>query len=209
MEQLDLRSLSLMRDMKKLGPDLKEVREKLNKNWVPVWLHKPTDFRSTTKMPNFRLEDGQIKVAQSDYILIPDSASGYRRIWLVIMSLMVCTLGICNSMLMSVTERFKEIGTMKCLGALDKFVVTLFLLESMFLGMIASFLGWFIGFIAMILVAGMSKGWSVIGQISAMDVFLVFIEALAAGALLTVIATIAPAVQAARMPPAAALRVEI
>jgi cytochrome c2 len=60
-EQLDLRSNSLLRDMKKIGPDLKEVREKLNKNWVPVWLHKPTDFRPGTKMPNFRLNDGQVK----------------------------------------------------------------------------------------------------------------------------------------------------
>ena len=60
-EQLDLRSNSLLRDMKKIGPDLKEVREKLNRNWIPVWLHKPTDFRPNTKMPNFRLNDGQIK----------------------------------------------------------------------------------------------------------------------------------------------------
>ncbi|MGZ4812078.1 MAG: hypothetical protein ACXVZI_04865 [Terriglobales bacterium] len=60
-EQLDLRSSSLLRDMKKIGPDLKEVREKLNKNWIPVWLKKPTDFRPNTKMPNFRLNDDQIK----------------------------------------------------------------------------------------------------------------------------------------------------
>ena len=46
------------------------------------------------------------------------------------MSLLVCTVGITNSMLMAVTERFKEIGTMKCLGALDSFVVVLFMLES-------------------------------------------------------------------------------
>src|SRR5262249_9292677 len=50
-----------------------------------------------------------------------------RQIWLVVMSLVVCTVGISNSMLMSVTERFKEIGTMKCLGALDSFIVKLFL----------------------------------------------------------------------------------
>src|ERR1700732_2760976 len=38
-----------------------------------------------------------------------------RQVWLVTLSLIVCTVGIANSMLMSVTERFKEIGTMKCL----------------------------------------------------------------------------------------------
>ena len=46
-----------MQDMKKVGPNLKDVRLKLNKNWIPVWLKKPTDFRPTTKMPNFRLTD--------------------------------------------------------------------------------------------------------------------------------------------------------
>jgi cytochrome c551/c552 len=62
MEQLDLKSQSLMRDMKKIGPDLKEIRAKISaRGWVPVWLHKPTDFRPDTKMPNFRLNDEQIK----------------------------------------------------------------------------------------------------------------------------------------------------
>jgi len=75
-----------------------------------------------------------------------------RQIWLVTMSLIVCTVGIANSMLMSVTERFKEIGTMKCLGALDAFIVKLFLLEACFLGIIASFIGFAIGFTGAVLV---------------------------------------------------------
>ena len=60
-QQLDFESHSLMQDMKKVGPNLKDVRLKLNKNWIPVWLKKPTDFRPTTKMPNFRLTDHQIQ----------------------------------------------------------------------------------------------------------------------------------------------------
>jgi len=59
--QLDRSSKSLLQDMKKVGPNLKDVRLKLNKNWIPVWLKKPSDFRATTKMPNFRLNDDQIK----------------------------------------------------------------------------------------------------------------------------------------------------
>jgi len=61
-----------------------------------------------------------------------------RMTWLVSLSLVVCTVGITNSMLMSVTERFKEIGTMKCLGALNQFVVKLFMIEAFLLGVIAS-----------------------------------------------------------------------
>ena len=61
LQQLDFQSHSLMQDMKKVGPNLKDVRLKLNKNWIPVWLKKPSDFRPTTKMPNFRLNDRQIQ----------------------------------------------------------------------------------------------------------------------------------------------------
>ncbi|MGC2647215.1 MAG: hypothetical protein WA261_13130, partial [Candidatus Sulfotelmatobacter sp.] len=67
LQQLDYQSHSLMQDMKKVGPNLKDVRLKLNRNWIPVWLKKPTDFRPTTKMPNFRLSDHQIQ-AISAYI---------------------------------------------------------------------------------------------------------------------------------------------
>jgi mono/diheme cytochrome c family protein len=59
--QLDRTTKSLLQDMKKVGPNLKDVRLKLNKNWIPVWLKKPSDFRATTKMPNFRLTDEQIR----------------------------------------------------------------------------------------------------------------------------------------------------
>jgi cytochrome c551/c552 len=59
--QLDRTTKSLLQDMKKVGPNLKEIRLKLNKNWIPVRLKKPSDFRATTKMPNFRLNDDQVK----------------------------------------------------------------------------------------------------------------------------------------------------
>src|SRR5205814_4720501 len=77
---------------------------------------------------------------------IQEQEAHARQIWLVVMSLIVCTVGITNSMLMSVTERFKEIGTMKCLGALDSFIVKLFLIEACLLGMTASLIGYLIGF---------------------------------------------------------------
>jgi cytochrome c2 len=67
LQQLDFQSHSLMQDQKKVGPNLKDARLKLNKNWIPVWLKKPSDFRPTTKMPNFRLTDHQIQ-AISAYV---------------------------------------------------------------------------------------------------------------------------------------------
>ena len=38
-----------------------------------------------------------------------------RKIWILTISVLVTVMGIANAMLMSVTERFREIGTMKCL----------------------------------------------------------------------------------------------
>ncbi|MBI3404365.1 MAG: c-type cytochrome [Acidobacteria bacterium] len=61
LEQLSLKENGLMREEKKTGPSLKEVRMKLKKEWIPVWLEKTHDFRPTTKMPQFRLEKDQIQ----------------------------------------------------------------------------------------------------------------------------------------------------
>src|SRR5690349_337857 len=65
--------------------------------------------------------------------------------WLVALSLAVCVVGITNSMLMSVSERFREIGTMKCLGALSQFIVKIFMIEAIAMGAIASGMGWVVG----------------------------------------------------------------
>lgn len=138
-----------------------------------------------------------------------EMAAKNRQLWLVIMSLLVCTVGITNSMLMSVTERFKEIGTMKCLGALDIFVVELFLLESGLLGIVASFIGWLVGFISIALLAAVGHGWAMIGKIGFLPLLGTLGKAMFFGVLLTVIATIPPAIRAAQMPPAMALRTEI
>ncbi|MEW5975267.1 MAG: c-type cytochrome [Acidobacteriota bacterium] len=59
MEQEDVRSRSLLREIKKVAPSLKEVRVKLRKEWIPVWLENPHAYRPTTKMPAFRLEKDQ------------------------------------------------------------------------------------------------------------------------------------------------------
>ena len=59
--QLDRATKSLLQDMKKVGPNLKDIRLKLNRNWIPAWLKKPSAFRATTKMPDFRFNDEQIQ----------------------------------------------------------------------------------------------------------------------------------------------------
>jgi cytochrome c551/c552 len=52
-DQLNLQAKYLMQDQKKVGPNLKDVRLKLRKEWIPEWLKDPQAFRMGTKMPTF------------------------------------------------------------------------------------------------------------------------------------------------------------
>jgi cytochrome c551/c552 len=61
LQTLESVSSSLMRESKRVGPDLKEVRMKLRKEWIPVWLTQTHTFRPTTKMPQFRLEQDEVQ----------------------------------------------------------------------------------------------------------------------------------------------------
>lgn len=136
-------------------------------------------------------------------------ASENRMLWLSIMGLLVCTVGITNSMLMSVTERYKEIGTMKCLGALDSFIVKLFFIESTLLGFIASLLGFLLGWMLISLINLFTQGVIAFGGNFWLASLKLMLLSVSIGTLLTFLATIFPAIRAAKMPPSAALRVEI
>lgn len=133
-----------------------------------------------------------------------------RQNWLVVMSLLVSTVGVVNSMLMSVNERYREIGTMKCLGALDRLVVKVFLIEAGFTGLIASVAGALVGTGIMSLVL-----WGRFGGRFWMALASAFTEmvrnigiGIAIGTVLSLVAAFYPAWRAAKMPPAAALRSE-
>lgn len=52
-DQLNIQAKYLMQDQKKVGPNLKDVRVKLRKEWIPYWLENPQTFRPGTKMPRF------------------------------------------------------------------------------------------------------------------------------------------------------------
>ena len=138
-----------------------------------------------------------------------DPSDKVRMTWLTIMSLIVCLVGIVNAMLMSVTERYQEIGTMKCLGAYDGFIVQLFFIESLMTGLLSSFLGWILGFGSVVIIRLFSTGLKVFQYMEFGTSVLLLLVALAIGTVLSVLATIAPAYVASKMPAAAALRVEI
>ena len=124
--------------------------------------------------------------------------------WLVSMSLLVCFVGITNSMLMSVTERYKEIGTFKCLGALDKFIINLFLIESALLGFFGSLVGAIVGLLFVIL-----TNLSVLGNMDWGAVILNLFGCIAIGTFLSIAAAIPPAMRAAKMQAVDAMRSEV
>ncbi len=136
-------------------------------------------------------------------------ARAARQTWLVVMSLLVCAVGISNSMLMSVTERFREIGTMKCLGALDIFIVRLFLIESLLLGLLGSVVGALIGHAAGLLLYGWKGGWDLAAKLDWPAMLMYLLLSVLIGTVIAFVAAILPAKRAAQMPAAAALRSEV
>ena len=128
---------------------------------------------------------------------------------LVVLSLVVCTVGISNSMLMAVTERFKEIGTMKCLGALDGFIIKFFIIEAVLMGFFGSLAGAIFGFLMGIIIYMFKYGFKIMGMLNYGLLLEMMLVGILVGVVLSVIAAIGPAYRAASLPAAAALRIEI
>ncbi len=130
----------------------------------------------------------------------------HRQTFLAIISVLVAGVGITNSMLMSVTERFREIGTMKCLGAPDSFVVKLFFVEAAFMGLTSSAAGFILGLLGSLLLLAISSPGT---DFSLPKIGLVLLWSLMVGVFITFGAAYFPAQQAAKMPAASALRTDV
>ncbi|MEI6217603.1 MAG: FtsX-like permease family protein [bacterium] len=133
---------------------------------------------------------------------------GPRMGWLLFVSMLVCGIGICNAMLMTVTERFREIATLKCLGALDETILIIFVLESCLLGLVGgcggAVLGSLIGLGRMMI----AFGATCVRAVPVTDMFIGMGAAVGAGVVLASIAAVYPAFRAARLAPMEAMRIE-
>jgi predicted lysophospholipase L1 biosynthesis ABC-type transport system permease subunit len=128
--------------------------------------------------------------------------------WLVILSLLVCVVGIVNAQLMAVTERFREIGTMKCLGALDRFILRLFILEAGIQGLVGAGMGALIGAVFSLFSGWLRFGFGSLTLLSLSGLAISILIATAVGCLLSLLGVFYPALIAARMQPVEAMRVE-
>jgi putative ABC transport system permease protein len=135
-------------------------------------------------------------------------ATSAKQRWIVILSLLVCIVGIINAQLMSVTERFREIGTMKCLGALDRFIVRLFILEALMQGLAGSVAGAVLGALAAAIASVSTFGLAALATTPWLSIASSMLGAVAVGTSLSLLGVIYPALLAARMQPVEAMRVE-
>ena len=124
---------------------------------------------------------------------------------IAIVSLLVGGLSVINTMTMSVSERTREIGIRKAIGATDGAIMRQFIAESALMGLIGGLAGLALGWL-------IASGLNVAGQASGNQVFLITnrlaLGSVAFALVLGVVSGLYPAYHAASLNPVVALRHE-
>ena len=129
-----------------------------------------------------------------------------------LIALVTSSLGIINTMLMSIVERRREIGVIKSLGADEREIRLLFLFESGMIGMIGAVGGIIVGWLISRVGSFIAQTYMEREGVPPIDLFTVppwlIIAALLIGLVVSLAAGYYPAARAARVDPVAALRNE-
>ncbi|MCJ7771133.1 FtsX-like permease family protein [Candidatus Bathyarchaeota archaeon] len=129
--------------------------------------------------------------------------------WLIVVSFIVCVVGLTNSSLIAVYERYREIGIMKSLGALDRHVLELFMIEATLFGLAGGAIGFFLGTLSAAISTGFQIGFGALLTMNLSSFFLNFGYAVGLAVALNILSTAYPAYKAARLKPVEALEYEI
>lgn len=149
-------------------------------------------------VPKFKTE------SMEEYIKISNQIMGTLSVVLGIIagiSLFVGGLGITNIMLVSVTERTREIGVRKAVGATQKDIVGQFLTESVILSLLGGSVGMLLGMLGVGMTAIFAR---VQGLFSLKPVLIAFFASVIVG----ILAGFYPAKRAAKLDPITSLRYE-
>ena len=175
------------------GFDVMEVTEKIKRELLRFY--DENDFRVFS--PSQLVSQLGTIISLVEFILAGIAA----------ISLLVGGIGIMNAMFSSVLERTREIGVMKAVGATNKAVMLVFLLESGFLGMFGGVAGSFIGYGFSKLIEFIAKSYGFEFLLIKFDIWL-FLFCIGFAFLVGVISGLIPARRAAKLNPVDALHYE-
>ncbi len=177
----------------KNGEDVSKVAEKIKH-----------DLKKDRNAEDFNLQTSeQLKETAASILGIIQAVF----VGIAAISLVVGGIGIMNTMLMAVMERTREIGVMKAIGATEKRIMSIFLVESALIGLLGGVLGIALGSLVSYGVSLAATSYTSIPIKTIVAPYLV-VGALAFSMVVGVISGAYPARRAARMDPVEALRWE-
>ena len=126
-------------------------------------------------------------------------------IWVIsLAALIVGAIGVLNTMLMSVSERTREIGTLRAFGWRSSMVLGMILIEGLFTCLLGGVVGSVLGFLAAEVLMDLVPQ----GLLEAHYSPAIFLRGLGIAVVLGLLGSLYPAYRASRLTPAAALRYE-
>ncbi|MEM3069853.1 MAG: FtsX-like permease family protein [Candidatus Bathyarchaeia archaeon] len=128
--------------------------------------------------------------------------------WMMLVALTVSVVCITNTMLIAVYERYREIGTMKCLGALDRHILMLFLSEAIIEGFIGGAAGLVFGLSLTSIYTVVTSGFGVLLSAPGDRLLALSLGSILLSLGLSLGGVIYPAYRASRLLPVEALRFE-
>lgn len=144
---------------------------------------------------------GEDLLQQATQIQEISNSTNQQLIWIASISLLVGGIGVMNIMLVSVTERTREIGLKKALGARKKRILTQFLTEAAVLTLLGGVIGVIVGIALAYIISAVSAVPVAISGVA-------IVVAMVFSTLIGVIFGLIPSVKAANMNPIDALRYE-
>jgi len=174
-----------------------EIEQTINEN------HGDDDFASATAMSSL-LETIQNILGILSMVLIAIAA----------IALVVASIGIMNTMLTSVMERTREIGIMKAIGAENKDVMLIFIIEGMLVSIVGGIIGICLGVFGSqgmaSLLSGMGAGGPPGANMTLTPVITLYsiVLAVSVSLIVGIVSSLYPAWKAAKMSPIEAVRYE-